>query len=143
MNKTQSTANHVKNETFTRLLPRAFQTKIILTYPQRAQLSLSRARAHPRALSPFISVIKIITNILLKPIPEGNRTFGHVIRTEALQPARREKPVWNVFCACWCCDAHVGHLWGRLRFKTLFEVCPLEQKMAHSVVPYLLRDSKS
>lgn len=45
MNKTQGTAEHVKNETFIRLLQRAFQTKIILTQPQRAQLSLSRARA--------------------------------------------------------------------------------------------------
>jgi len=90
MNKTQSTANHVRNETNYPAVAKGFPNQ---NHPQRAQLSLSRARAHPRALSPFISVIKIITNILLKPIPEGNRTFGHVIRTEALQPARREKPV--------------------------------------------------
>jgi len=57
MNKTQSTANHVKNETFTRLLPRAFQTKIILgILSVRNSLSLVRARTLALSLRSFQSL---------------------------------------------------------------------------------------
>lgn len=46
-NKTQGTANHLKNKTFIRPLAMAFQTKIFLTHSQCAQLPLCRARALP------------------------------------------------------------------------------------------------
>ncbi|KAL1258711.1 hypothetical protein QQF64_009288 [Cirrhinus molitorella] len=87
MNKTQDTDNHVKNETFIRRLPMAFQTKIFLTHSQCAQLPLCRARA--RCLSVHFTLTQITTNILLKPIPEGEQNFGQVFRTANRQPTRQ------------------------------------------------------
>lgn len=96
MNKTQGVAKHVKNETFIRPLPKAFQTKN--AFSERATPSLSRVRARCFSVHFRLTQNQIITNILLELIPEGNLHFGQVIRTAALQPARREKPVWNMFC---------------------------------------------
>ncbi len=125
MNKAQGRAKHVKKDIY---------PTVAKCFPNQNHPNAFSVRATPSLSRAHTASLLISHSLRSSQISSSSQYLRDTwISDSSSSTCQTWETCLNFVVFFWvnCCDAHVGYIWGRLRFKTLFEVCPLRNRRWH------------